>query len=244
MERPLTQNIRKDREPFTIDEYERAGGYDALRKALTEMSRSEINQEVLDANLRGRGGAGFPTGLKWSSVPEGDHWPSERFFVADADEMEPGTFKDRMLLEGDPHQFIEGLIIGSYAVNAGNAYVFIRWEYRLAAQRLRTAIQEAYARGYLGNNILGTEFGLDVHVHVSAGRYICGEASALLSSLEGGRAVPRAKPPRESECGLWESPRCWTMWRPSAMFLISLRTGPSGSKDSASVVTEERRSSG
>ncbi len=206
MERPLTQHMRKDREPLSIDDYERAGGYQALRRALQEMSRSEINQEVLDANLRGRGGAGFPTGAKWASVPTGDHWPSERFFVADADEMEPGTFKDRMLLEGNPHQFLEGLIIGSYAVDAAKAFIFIRWEYKLAAQRLRTAIQEAHARGYIGERILGTDFSLDVHLHVSAGRYICGEASALLSSLEGGRAVPRAKPPREAESGLWGKP--------------------------------------
>ncbi len=206
MERPLTQNMRPNEEPLNIDQYERAGGYQALRKALQELGPEGVKNVVLAANLLGRGGAGFPTGKKWDAVRTGDDWPTERYVVVDADEMEPGTFKDRMLLEGDPHQLIEGIIIGSYAVMAQTAYIFLRWEYKLAEKRLRKAIGEAYEKGYLGDHILGTDFSLNLRLHVSVGRYMCGEASAMLNALEGGRAVPRAKPPREVECGLWGKP--------------------------------------
>ena len=139
------------------------------------------------SNLRGRGGAGFPTGIKWASIPRGPHSPSPKYFVVDADEMEPGTFKDRFLMEGDPNQLIEGIIIGSYAIESDTAYLFIRNEYKLATRRVQKAIAEAYEHGYLGRNILGTDYSLELHVHISAGRYICGEGSALARSLEGRR---------------------------------------------------------
>ncbi|MEN6493256.1 MAG: NADH-quinone oxidoreductase subunit F, partial [Thermoguttaceae bacterium] len=146
MERPLTKNIHPDQEPLAIDEYEREGGYQGLRKALS-MTPQEVQQEVKASTLRGRGGAGFPTGVKWSFVPMGADARRPKYLVVNADEMEPGTFKDRLLLEGDPHQMIEGAVISSYAIEADIAYIFVRWAYKLAARRLERAIAEAYERG-------------------------------------------------------------------------------------------------
>jgi len=206
MERPLTQNIRPGEPPLDIDGYEYAGGYQAVRKALGTLSPEDVIQLVTESNLRGRGGAGFPTGQKWRFVPRGKDSPPRKYLVVNADEMEPGTFKDRLLLEGDPHQMIEAVIVSAYAIEAGTAYIFVRGEYVLAIKRLERAAAEAAARGYLGKNILGSGFSLDVHVHASAGRYICGEETALLSSLEGGRAIPRAKPPFPQVSGLWGRP--------------------------------------
>jgi NADH-quinone oxidoreductase subunit F len=205
-QRPLTANIRSGEPPLDLDGYERAGGYRGLRKALTQMSPAEVMHEVSESNLRGRGGAGFPTGKKWSFVPGGPDAPRERYLVVNADEMEPGTFKDRLLLEGDPHQMIEGMIISAYAIGARTAYLFIRGEYELAAARMQLAVQEALARGYLGAHIFGADFSLQLHVHTSAGRYICGEETALLTALEGRRALPRAKPPFPQASGLWGAP--------------------------------------
>ena len=206
MELPLTQNIRPGAEPPSLPEYEKAGGYQAARKALGSMSPQEVLEVVKASNLRGRGGAGFPTGQKWSLVPMGEAAPRPKYLVANADEMEPGTFKDRLLLEGDPHQLVEGMIIAAYTIQADVAYVFLRWAYKLAAARLAKAIAEAYAAGYLGRDILGSGYSLDLHLHVSAGRYICGEESALLNSLEGKRAIPRARPPFPQVVGLWGKP--------------------------------------
>jgi len=206
MERPLTQNIRDGQEPLDLAAYERAGGYQALRRALGGMTPQQVTAAVTASGLRGRGGAGFPTGKKWSFVPMGDAAPRPKYLVVNADEMEPGTFKDRLLLEGDPHQLIEGIILGAYAIQAEVAYIFLRWEYRLAARRLRSALAEATARGYLGKNILGSGFSLEVHLHVSAGRYMCGEETGLLNALEGRRANPRAKPPFPPLVGLWGKP--------------------------------------
>lgn len=206
MEQPLTQNIRPDRPPLNLTEYENAGGYQGLRKALTQLSPGEVTQLVLEANLRGRGGAGFPTGRKWSFVPMGDEAPQPKYLVINADEMEPATFKDRLLMEGDPHQLVEGIIIAAYAVQAGIAYIFLRRAYVTASQRLKTAIDEAYAKGYLGLNILGSGFNLEIYLHMSAGRYICGEETALLNALEGKRAIPRSKPPFPPVVGLWGKP--------------------------------------
>jgi NADH-quinone oxidoreductase subunit F len=205
MERPLTQNIRKNEAPLNLKEYEKAGGYRALKKAL-KMKPEEVTHEVKFSNLKGRGGAGFSTGMKWGFVPMGDDAPKEKFLVANADEMEPGTFKDRMLLEGDPHQFIEGMIISSYAIQARTAFIFLRWAYKTAEKRLLKAISEAHDAGYLGKNILGSGFDLEIHLHSSAGRYICGEETALLSALEGKRAVPRSKPPFPQVSGLFGKP--------------------------------------
>jgi NADH-quinone oxidoreductase subunit F len=205
MERPLTQNIRPGGDPLDLRGYERAGGYRAARKAL-RMAPKEVQEQVSDSELRGRGGAGFPTGMKWSFVPMGYGAPHPKYLVVNADEMEPGTFKDRLLLEGDPHLMIEGVIVASYAIEADVAYIFLRWEYRLAERRLRQAIAEAYAAGHLGRNIYGSGYHLELHLHVSAGRYICGEETALLNSLEGKRATPRAKPPFPQVSGLWGRP--------------------------------------
>jgi NADH-quinone oxidoreductase subunit F len=205
MERPLTRNIRDDREPLNLSEYEKAGGYQAVRKAL-RMQPQEVTEEVKNANLRGRGGAGFPTGVKWRFVPMGDDAPRPKYLVANADEMEPGTFKDRLLMEGDPHQLIEGMIVSAYAIQAEVGYIFLRWAYRRAARLLEEAIAEAYAAGYLGRDILGSGYNLDMHLHISAGRYICGEETALLNALEGKRAIPRARPPFPQASGLFGKP--------------------------------------
>lgn len=206
MERPLTRNMKPNAEPLTLQEYEKAGGYQAVRKALGGLTPQRIQQFVTEANLRGRGGAGFPTGKKWSFVPMGPDAPRPKYLVVNADEMEPGTFKDRLLLEGDPHQMIEAMIVSGYAIGAEVGYIFLRWEYRLAAARLQKAIAEAEAHGYLGQNILGSEFSFQIHLHTSAGRYICGEETALLNSLEGKRPIPRAKPPYPQISGLWGQP--------------------------------------
>jgi NADH-quinone oxidoreductase subunit F len=205
MERPLTQNIRPGQKPLSLAEYEKAGGYRSVRTALA-MAPSDIITMVKSSDLRGRGGAGFPTGMKWGLALPAGNVPQPRYFVVNADEMEPGTFKDRFLLEGDPHQMIEGIIASSYAVQAEKAYIFLRREYSLAEDRLNAAIAEAYERKYLGANILGSGFNLELCIHTSAGRYICGEETALINALEGKRAVPRAKPPFPLACGLWGRP--------------------------------------
>jgi NADH-quinone oxidoreductase subunit F len=205
MERPLTQNMKADGSALTLQEYEKAGGYGAARKAVT-MAPREIQDLVTRANLRGRGGAGFNTGMKWSFVPVGQDAPKPTYLVVNADEMEPGTFKDRWLLEGDPHQLIEGVIIAALAIQAGIAYIFLRKEYPLAEKRINHALREAHGKGYLGKNIFRSGYDLELHLHVSAGRYMCGEETALLNSLEGRRAMPRSKPPFPQVCGLWGKP--------------------------------------
>ncbi|MCF3947144.1 NADH-quinone oxidoreductase subunit NuoF [Acidiphilium iwatense] len=206
METPLTNNIRPDREPLDIEGYEQAGGYRAVRKVLGGMAPADVIEAITQSKLRGRGGAGFPTGIKWSLVPKDLAASGPHYLVVNADEMEPGTFKDRLLLEGDPHQMIEAVIVAAYAIQAETAYIFLRGEYFLAERRLRRAVGEADARGYLGTNILGSGYDLAVHVHASGGRYICGEETALLTALEGRRAVPRAKPPFPQTSGLWGKP--------------------------------------
>ena len=205
MERPLTQNIKPDGSPARLEDYLHSGGYEGLRRAVKDLSPLEVQAAVKDAGLRGRGGAGFPTGVKWGLVPMGQS-AGQKYLVVNADEMEPGTFKDRLLLEGDPHQLLEGLIITAFAIQASIAYIFLRGEYVLAAERLRQAISEAEQSGHLGKNVLGSDFSVEVHLHTSAGRYICGEETALLNSLEGKRATPRAKPPFPQISGLWGRP--------------------------------------
>ena len=205
-EKPLTQRIKPGAPPPGIAEYERAGGYQALRKVVGRMSPSEVSEQVKNSNLRGRGGAGFPTGLKWSFVPMGPDAPQPKYLVCNADEMEPGTFKDRVLLEGDPHELIEGMILASYAIQARIGYVFLRDEYRLAGRLIEKAIAEAGERNYLGKNILGSGYDLDIHLHMSAGRYMCGEETGMLNALEGKRANPRAKPPFPPASGLFGKP--------------------------------------
>lgn len=205
MERPLTKNIRPNQEPLSLNEYENAGGYRSVRKALA-MSAQDVQNIIKASNLRGRGGAGFPTGAKWSFVPMGKDAPRPKYLVVNADEMEPGTFKDRLLLEGDPHQIIEGAIVSAYAIEAEQAFIFIRWAYKDAIHLMKRALAEAYYRKYLGRNIFGSGYSLDLRVHASAGRYICGEETALLNALEGKRAVPRSKPPFPQVCGLFGKP--------------------------------------
>jgi NADH-quinone oxidoreductase subunit F len=206
VEKPLTKNIPSNGDgPLTLEAYEKAGGCEAVRKAF-KMAPADITTRVKTSGLRGRGGAGFPTGLKWSFVPMGSRAPHPKYLVANADEMEPGTFKDRLLLEGDPHQLIEGMIIAAYAIQADIAYIFLRAEYTVAAQRLRKAIAEAYTDHYLGKNILGSGYSLEMYLHVSAGRYMCGEETGLLNALEGKRANPRSKPPFPQVSGLWGKP--------------------------------------
>ena len=205
MERPLTEHIKQDGTPLSLKEYEAVGGYQGLRNAL-KVSPADVMNVVKDSKLRGRGGAGFPTGVKWSFVPMGDNAPSPKYIVANGDEMEPGTFKDRLLVEGNPHQLIEGMIISAYAIGASMSYIFLRWAYHEAAKRIQYALNEAYEAGYLGKNILGSPFSLEMDLHTSVGRYICGEETALLNALEGKRANPRNKPPFPQVSGLFGKP--------------------------------------
>jgi NADH-quinone oxidoreductase subunit F len=206
MERPLTKDIKPDGTALNINEYEKTGGYAALRKVIKGMQPVEVQTVVKDSKLKGRGGAGFSTGMKWSFVPMGPDAPKIKYLICNADEMEPGTFKDRLLLEGNPHQLIEGMIIAAYAIQANYSYVFLRWAYREAAKVIQKSIDEAYEAGYLGDNILGSGFSLQMYLHTGVGRYMCGEETALLNALEGKRATPRAKPPFPQISGLYGKP--------------------------------------
>jgi NADH-quinone oxidoreductase subunit F len=188
---------------FKIDEYIKQGGYKAVKKALQEMKPEGILEEVKKANLRGRGGAGFPAGVKWGFVPPVD---KPKYLCVNADEGEPGTFKDRYIMNHNPHMLFEGIIITSYCVGIHAAYIYIRGEYEAIAQRLEEAISEAYKKGFLGKNILNSGFDLDIIVHRGAGAYICGEETALLESLEGKRGNPRLKPPFPASVGLFQCP--------------------------------------
>jgi NADH-quinone oxidoreductase subunit F len=206
MDKPLTSRMTPSREPLDLAGYERVGGYGAVRRALGQFAPQEVTELVKSSNLRGRGGAGFPTGMKWGFVPMGEDAPRPKYIVSNADEMEPGTFKDRLLLEADPHGMIESMIVSGWALQADYGYIFIRWAYRTAARRLRRAIEEAREAGWLGKNILGTSWSFDIFIHVSAGRYMCGEETGLLNALEGKRATPRSKPPYPQQSGLWGRP--------------------------------------
>ncbi|HYM09426.1 MAG TPA: NADH-quinone oxidoreductase subunit NuoF [Bryobacterales bacterium] len=188
----------------SIETYLAHEGYQAIRKALTEMTPDQIIEEVKASSLRGRGGAGFPTGLKWSFVPRQS--PKPKYVVVNADESEPGTCKDRLLMEHDPHQLIEGALIAARAVDAHAGYIYVRGEYRYLIEILDKAIGEAYQAGYLGKNILGTGFDFDLYTHTGAGAYECGEESALLESLEGKRGIPRIRPPFPAVVGAFGCP--------------------------------------
>lgn len=205
MEKPLTQHIKKDNSWLSLKEYEKVGGYQGLRKAL-KLNPEGVTKMVKESGLKGRGGAGFSTGMKWSFVPLGEEAHLPKYFIANADEMEPGSFKDRLLLEGNPHQLLEGLIIGAYAIQARFSFVFLRWAYHRAADAISDAIKEAYDAGYLGKNIAGSNFHLDTSLHISVGRYMCGEETGLLNALEGKRANPRSKPPYPGVSGLFGKP--------------------------------------
>jgi NADH-quinone oxidoreductase subunit F len=184
--------------------YEADGGYAAARTVITGRQPQDVIEEVKSAGLRGRGGAGFPTGVKWGFLPKGN--PLPRYLCVNADESEPGTFKDRQIIEYNPHLLIEGTIIAAYAIQCHTAYIYIRGEFALGAKVLEQALAEAYERGHLGKNIYGTGYDLDVYVHRGAGAYICGEETGLIESLEGKRAYPRVKPPFPATYGVFGAP--------------------------------------
>jgi len=187
-----------------VDVYEGDGGYRAARRALTEFQPAQLVELVKASGLRGRGGAGFPTGVKWGFLPKDSTAP--RYLCVNADESEPGTFKDRAIIEGNPHLLMEGILISAYAIQSHTAYIYIRGEFVYGAKVLEAAIAEARAHGHFGRNIYGTGFDLDVHVHRGAGAYICGEETGLIESLEGKRAYPRIKPPFPATHGVFGSP--------------------------------------
>ena len=200
----LLKNMMQPGYTGSLTDYERTGGYQALRKVLGKIVPAEVTATVTKSGLRGRGGAGFPTGIKWGFLPKDYQGP--RYLCCNADESEPGTFKDRQLMERDPHQVLEGMAIASYAIGAESSYIYIRGEFTLGAKILDRAIEEARAAGYLGKNIWGTGVTLEIYVHRGAGAYICGEETALLESLEGKRGLPRVKPPFPATHGLYGKP--------------------------------------
>lgn len=204
---PLTWRMRADKQPVWLDEYRSKNGYLALNKVITEMSQSDVIELVSQSGLRGRGGGGFLTGLKWSMIIKNKS-ESVRYLICNADEMEPGTYKDRFLIEQLPHLLLEGMLITGYALKVSVAYIFLRYEYISAAKYLNYAISELKSVGLLGKNILQSEFCFELFLHTGAGRYICGEETALINSLEGYRAIPRAKPPFPAQSGLWGKPTC------------------------------------
>lgn len=188
----------------TFEGYRKSGGYASVEKALKTMTSAQVVDEVKNSGLRGRGGAGFPTGMKWSFVDRKSGKPI--YLICNADESEPGTFKDRYLIEKVPHLLIEGMITSSYALGANTSYIYCRGEFKVQIAMLEKAIEEAYAAGFLGKNILGTDYSLDMYVQTGAGAYICGEETALIESLEGKRGNPRIKPPFPAVSGLWGCP--------------------------------------
>ena len=198
----LTDNWDQERS-WTLSAYEERGGYDALKKAL-DMAPDAVVEEVKDSGLRGRGGAGFPTGMKWGFIPQDN--PRPKYLVVNADESEPGTCKDIPLMMASPHTLIEGVIISSYAIRANHAFIYVRGEVLHVVRRLQRAVQEAYLAGHLGKDIHGSGYDLDLVIHAGAGAYICGEETALLDSLEGRRGQPRLRPPFPAVAGLYASP--------------------------------------
>jgi len=203
-EKVLLKNMETPGYTGSLADYERAGGYQALRKVVGKVSPAEITETVKKSGLRGRGGAGFPTGVKWGFLPKDYQGP--KYLCCNADESEPGTFKDRQLIERDPHQMIEGMLIACYAIGVETAYIYIRGEFVLGAQILERALAEARTAGYVGRNILGAGPSINIWVHRGAGAYICGEETALLESLEGKRGLPRVKPPFPATHGLYNKP--------------------------------------
>jgi NADP-reducing hydrogenase subunit HndC len=211
-------------DPENIDEYIINEGYEALGHILKEMTPEETIKIIKDSGLRGRGGAGFPTGLKWQFVKAAKG--NKKYVICNADESEPGTFKDRLVLEGDPHAIIEAMLIGAYAVGANEGFVYIRGEYGLAIGRMKKAIQQAKEYGLLGENIFGTDFSFDLHIHAGAGAYICGEETALIESIEGNRGEPRSRPPYPTTVGLWQKPTLVNNVETLANIPAIIRNGP------------------
>jgi NADH-quinone oxidoreductase subunit F len=203
MEKVLLRNVDVP-DSHTLAVYRSRGGYRAWEKVVKDFKREQLIEEVKASGLRGRGGAGFPTGMKWSFVPKDS--PKPKYLICNADESEPGTFKDRLLIEKDPHATIEGTLIAAYAIQSHTAFIYIRGELAFGAKRLEQAVREAVENGYIGKNIMGSGYDLDLIVHKGAGAYICGEETALLSSLEGSRGWPKVKPPFPATHGLFGCP--------------------------------------
>jgi NADH-quinone oxidoreductase subunit F len=204
VERILTRNVDKH-ESETLAVYEAGWGYQALRKALAAMTPEAVTDEVKKSGLRGRGGAGFPTGLKWTFMPK-EVGKKPHYLLCNADESEPGTFKDRLLMERDPHLLLEGCLISSYAIHASVCFIYVRGEYVHSIRVLERAIAQAYTKGYAGKDILGSGWSCELVLHPGAGAYICGEETAMMTSLEGNRGYPRLKPPFPAQAGLWGCP--------------------------------------
>lgn len=228
---PLTWRLRDDAQPVWLEEYQQKNGYTAARKALGEMAQADIVQQVKDSGLKGRGGAGFPTGVKWGLMPA-DESMNIRYLLCNADEMEPNTWKDRLLMEQLPHLLVEGMLISARALKAYRGYIFLRGEYVDAARNLNRAIDEAKAAGLLGKNILGSGFDFELFVHTGAGRYICGEETALINSSKGAAPtrVPSRPSPPPSASGA--SPPASTTSRPCATSRRSLPTAWTGTNPS------------
>ncbi|MDJ0816673.1 MAG: NADH-ubiquinone oxidoreductase-F iron-sulfur binding region domain-containing protein [Desulfobacterales bacterium] len=226
----LLQNRKPDR-IATLDEYRQSGGYQALTDVLKDFSHKDVQEAIMDSNLLGRGGAAFPTAMKLMSVADDAGFP--RYIICNADEMEPGTFKDRVLLHADPHMVIEGIIIAGYASQAAHGIIFIRPEYENAARILEREIELAKQEGYLGNHILGSNYSLELIVHRSAGRYICGEVTALMNALMGKRPNPMKPPPYPTEKGLWGKPTVLSNVETFACIPHIIRNGGQWFKDLA-----------
>jgi NADH-quinone oxidoreductase subunit F len=229
-EQVLLQNRKPDR-IASLDEYRQSGGYRALKDVLKDYSHKDVQQEIMDSNLLGRGGAAFPTGMKLMSVADDASFP--RYIICNADEMEPGTFKDRVLIHADPHMLIEGIIIAGYASLAEKGIIFIRPEYENAARILEREIEIARKDGYLGKNILDSEYSLEIIVHRSAGRYICGEVTAQMNALMGKRPNPMKPPPYPTEKGLWGQPTVLSNVETFACIPHIIRNGGQWFKDLA-----------
>ncbi len=191
-------------DPESIDEYIERGGYKAIEKVLKDMSPIQVIEEIKDSGLRGRGGGGFPTGIKWELTYK--ETSDKKYIICNADEGDPGAFMDRSVLEGDPHSLLEGMLIAAYAVGSDEGYIYCRAEYPLAVKRLRLAIDEARKRGFIGTNIMRSDFNFDLTVYEGAGAFVCGEETALIASIEGKRGMPRIRPPYPSQSGLWGKP--------------------------------------
>jgi len=207
-------------DPLNIDEYIARDGYQALAKVLTSMAPEAVVEEVLASGLRGRGGAGFPTGMKWKFAQQQDN--DTKYILCNADEGDPGAFMDRSVLEGDPHSLIEGMVIGAFAIGAHEGFVYVRAEYPLAVERLEHALGQAREYGLLGKDIMGSGFDFDLEIRMGSGAFVCGEETALMTSIEGHRGEPRPRPPFPANAGLWGKPsspisRAWSIARPSRL---------------------------
>ncbi|MEX1295605.1 MAG: NuoF family protein [Candidatus Limnocylindrales bacterium] len=221
--RVATENFGKV-DPESLDDYIAAGGFTALRRVLSEMTSAEVRDEMSESGLRGRGGAGYPTGLKWTTVAKANG--DKKYVICNADEGDPGAFMDRSVLESDPFRVLEGMAIAAFAVHANEGYVYCRAEYPLAVQRLRTAIRLAQRAGYLGDNIMDTSFAFSVQIRLGAGAFVCGEETALIASVEGRRGTPRPRPPYPAVAGLWGSPTLINNVESLASVPAILRDGP------------------